>query len=112
MGGRPVVGARSHAVEGRGDRSRGDGGPPGRVLRRATDTGLVLTHVTQCLRGTVRTDYAGGRALADAGVVGGGDMTAEAALTKLMWLLSQPWIQDGDVRRLSHAACGGVVGRG
>ncbi len=60
------------------------------VLRRATDDGIVIVHVTQCLRGVVRADYAAGRALADAGVVGGHDMTAEAALTKLQWLLSNP----------------------
>ena len=34
-------------------------------------------------------DYATGSALAAAGVVSGGDMTAEAALAKLIWLLSR-----------------------
>ncbi len=81
-----------------------------RVLRKATDSGLVLTHVTQCLRGTVRDDYAGGRALAEAGVVGGLDMTAEAALTKLMWLLSQPHLTRADVRRLFATDLRGELG--
>lgn len=70
------------------------------VLRRASDDGIVVVHVTQCLRGTVRADYAAGRALADAGVVGGRDMTAEAALTKLQWLLSRPGLSIDEVRRL------------
>jgi lysophospholipase len=35
----------------------------------------------------VSAHYATGRALADAGVVAGGDMTPEAALVKLGWLL-------------------------
>lgn len=59
-----------------------------RVLRDATDRGVVIVNVTQCHRGGVGTAYAAGRALADCGVVPGGDMTAEAALTKLQWLLS------------------------
>lgn len=59
------------------------------VLRAATDRGVVLVNTTQCHRGMVRPDYAAGRALADAGVVAGADMTPEAALTKLQWLLSQ-----------------------
>jgi len=59
------------------------------ALRAATDRGVVIVNTTQCHRGMVRPDYAAGRALADAGVVAGGDMTPEAALTKLQWLLSQ-----------------------
>jgi len=60
------------------------------VLAEAHDRGVVITAVTQCLRGGVRMgDYATGSALAAAGVVSGGDMTAEAALAKLLWLLSR-----------------------
>jgi lysophospholipase len=70
------------------------------VLRRASDDGIVIVNVTQCARGTVRPDYAAGRALADAGVVSGLDMTAEAALAKLGWLLSQDDLSADDVRRL------------
>jgi L-asparaginase len=60
------------------------------ALAEATARGVVIVSVTQCLRGEVRMgDYATGRSLADAGVVSGGDMTAEAALTKLYVLVSQ-----------------------
>lgn len=68
------------------------------ALRRASDRGVVIVNVTQCTRGTVSTDYAAGTALAEAGVVGGADMTAEAALCKLAFLLSQGLAPD-DVRR-------------
>jgi L-asparaginase len=58
------------------------------ALREATDRGVVIVVCTQCLRGTVNLGaYETGSALAEAGLVGGLDMTAEAALTKLFVLL-------------------------
>ncbi len=74
----------------------GSGNAPSRdpdllaVLADAIARGVVVVNVTQCLRGGVRMDaYAAGRALAAVGVVSGGDLTAEAALTKLLVLLSR-----------------------
>jgi L-asparaginase len=57
-------------------------------VREATSRGVVVVVVTQCLSGRVDLEaYATGSALARAGAVGGGDMTVEAALTKLFYLL-------------------------
>lgn len=65
-----------------------------RVLREASDRGVVLVNCTQCHRGTVTSDYAAGNSLSEAGVIGGRDMTPEAALIKLSWLLSQDLSRD------------------
>ena len=47
-------------------------------------------NVTQCLSGEVNMDiYATGRALKNAGVISGGDMTTESALGKLFILLGE-----------------------
>ena len=71
-----------------------------RVLRHATDQGQVIVNATQCLRGTVRPDYAAGKSLEDAGLISALDMTAEAALTKLAYLLSLPDLQIEQIRSL------------
>ena len=58
------------------------------IVREASDMGKVLLNVTQCLAGTVNMDlYATGRALRDAGVVSGLDLTTEASLAKLFFLM-------------------------
>jgi L-asparaginase len=70
------------------------------AIAEATERGVVIVNCTQCLQGTVDMEsYATGNALRDTGVLSGYDMTPEAALSKLYYLLSRGLPKE-DVRRL------------
>jgi L-asparaginase len=59
------------------------------TLKQADERGIILVNLTQCFQGKVNMGgYATGNALAQAGVISGADMTIEAALAKLHYLLS------------------------
>jgi L-asparaginase len=60
------------------------------LLKETVERGVIVLNITQCIAGTVEQGkYETSTELSSMGVVGGGDMTVEAAVTKLMYLLGR-----------------------
>lgn len=60
------------------------------TIRQVVETGMIIAVGSQCLyEGSDFTIYEAGRQVLDCGVIETGNMTSEAAMTKLMWALGQ-----------------------
>ena len=80
-------------------------------LQLANDNGIIVVNCTQCLRGKVNmAGYANGNALKQVGVISGGDMTLEACLTKLHYLLSKSLSTD-EIKQQMQANLRGELSR-
>lgn len=78
-------------------------------LRDAISKGVVIINVTQCKMGSVdQSKYETGKGLADIGLISGGDMTSEAAITKLMYLLGN-YDRNADIKSLFQQSLVGEV---
>lgn len=70
-------------------------------LVQAQENGVIVVNCTQCFRGTVNmTGYANGHLLQNTGLISGGDMTPEATLAKLHYLLSKPELSTQERKQL------------
>jgi L-asparaginase len=59
-------------------------------IEEAVKKGIIIMNVTQCASGTVdMNQYKTGKKILEAGVLSGNDITTEAAVTKMMFLLAQ-----------------------
>jgi len=70
------------------------------ALKEAIDRGVTILNVTQCPVGTVEDGvYETNTSLKSIGVIGGGDITTEAALAKLSYLLSIDDISPSQIKK-------------
>lgn len=69
-------------------------------LKEAISNGVIIVNVTQCKMGSVdQTKYETGKGLDELGLISGGDITSEAAITKLMYLLGN-YDKNADIKSL------------
>jgi L-asparaginase len=79
------------------------------LIHKATQRGLVIVNVTQCVNGGVNdTLYETGSQLNLSGVISGHDITCEAALTKLMYLFGLELSPEDVKKYMNCAICGEV----
>ncbi|MBO7300259.1 MAG: asparaginase [Tidjanibacter sp.] len=79
------------------------------ALREAIERGVSVVNVTQCSNGEVNMDiYETGVALQKIGVISGRDMTTEAAVTKMMYVLAQTDSPEERAKLLKESICGEI----
>ncbi|MCF8380321.1 MAG: asparaginase [Bacteroidales bacterium] len=78
-------------------------------IRKATESGIIVLDITQCTTGSVILGrYETGRKLFEAGVIGGYDITTEAATTKMMCLFGKHQNSE-DVKRDLNISLAGEI---
>ncbi len=81
-----------------------------KALAKANERGMIIVNCTQCLHGSVKMGaYKTSEGLVGAGVISGGDMTDEAALGKLFYLLSQKNVSQYEVKKAFRESLQGEI---
>lgn len=77
------------------------------VLKYISSKGIVIVDITQCTKGFVKMGlYEASAKLTDAGVISGVDLTPEAAVTKLMYLIGKGYDTEAIKRLMQIDMCG------
>jgi L-asparaginase len=78
-------------------------------IEKAVKKGITVLNVTQCATGSVdMNQYQTGKRLLEAGVISGHDITTEAAVTKLMFILAQT-AEEKKIRTLINRSLRGEI---
>ena len=79
------------------------------TLKAALDAGILIVNITQCRGGSVEMGkYETSLDLANMGLINGKDLTVEAALTKLMFVLGLD-VSNKDAKRLMEKNLKGEI---
>ena len=82
------------------------------AIKKAIDKGVIVLNVTQCKAGSVvMGHYEASMELLNIGVVSGGDITTEAALAKLMFVLANYNSKEERIRMLNPDMRGEITGK-
>ena len=77
------------------------------LMASIINRGIPILNITQCNKGQVdQRMYETGRVLEGIGVIGGSDLTREAAITKMMFVLGNYEGREVIEKKLSRAICG------
>ena len=77
------------------------------LLKKFIDHGGIILNISQCRAGSVDMDqYETGHKLKETGVIGGKDLTSEAALTKMMYILGLDISPEKKKNILQKPICG------
>ena len=77
------------------------------VLKYISSKGIVIVDITQCTKGFVKMGlYESSAKLTDAGVISGVDLTPEAAVTKLMYLIGKGYGTEEIKKLMQIDMCG------
>lgn len=80
------------------------------AIHQAVERGVVVLNVSQCVNGGVHVKrYVSSDRLASVGVISGGDMTSEAAITKMMYLFGLGLNAEDVKKFLQHPLAGEIT---
>lgn len=77
------------------------------ALKKSIERGIKVVNITQCQSGSIEPEkYETGRKLMKIGVINGKDLTSEAAIAKMMYLLTKKLSKETFIKTFEHSIRG------